>query len=190
MVLRNWSRTSACLREYVRRDIGLIVQLGRRISAVGESVASPPAHHLSALAWFSDVAGRSCLGSIHTVPQGNTGVLSNSRSALQCVGRMEPTLVLLQLKWENRTARINYNLKRYDLNQDISILSAEQRQDRTLVQDSERRMHPRHDAFEPAGRATDDRATRGSDPSADPGAKTGAGGTMPPLGLTGLAQKR
>ncbi len=36
----------------------------------------------------------------------------------------------------------------------------------------------------------EDRATRGRDPSADPGAKTGAGGTMPPHGLPGLAQMR
>ena len=36
----------------------------------------------------------------------------------------------------------------------------------------------------------EDRATRGRDPSADLGAKTGEGGTMPPHGLPGLAQKR
>jgi hypothetical protein len=36
----------------------------------------------------------------------------------------------------------------------------------------------------------EDRATRGRDPSADPGAETGVGGTMPPLGRPGLAQKR
>ena len=36
----------------------------------------------------------------------------------------------------------------------------------------------------------EDRATRGRDPSADSGAKTGEGGTMPPHGLPGLAQKR
>jgi hypothetical protein len=40
------------------------------------------------------------------------------------------------------------------------------------------------------GAWVEDRATRGRDPSADPGAKTGAGGTMPPHGLPGLAQKR
>ena len=40
------------------------------------------------------------------------------------------------------------------------------------------------------GAWAEDRATRGRDPSADPGAKTGAGGTMPPHGLPGLAQKR
>lgn len=39
-----------------------------------------------------------------------------------------------------------------------------------------------------AGAWAEDRATRGRDPSADPGAKTGAGGTMPPLGIPGLAQ--
>jgi hypothetical protein len=33
-------------------------------------------------------------------------------------------------------------------------------------------------------------ATRGRDPSADRGAKSSAGGTMPPLGLPGLAPKR
>ena len=36
----------------------------------------------------------------------------------------------------------------------------------------------------------EDRATRGRDPSADPGAKTGVGGTMPPLGIPGLAGMR
>src|SRR5271157_3844029 len=36
----------------------------------------------------------------------------------------------------------------------------------------------------------EDRATRGRAPSAGPGAKTGEGGTMPPHGLPGLAQKR
>jgi putative transposase len=36
----------------------------------------------------------------------------------------------------------------------------------------------------------EDRATRGRDPSADPGAKTGMGGTMPPLGFPGLAGMR
>jgi hypothetical protein len=36
----------------------------------------------------------------------------------------------------------------------------------------------------------EDRATRGRDPSADPGAKTGAGGRMPPLGIPGLASMR
>ena len=36
----------------------------------------------------------------------------------------------------------------------------------------------------------EDRATRGRDPSADPGAKTGAGGRMPPLGIPGLAPTR
>jgi hypothetical protein len=40
------------------------------------------------------------------------------------------------------------------------------------------------------GAWAEDRATRGRDPSADPGAKTGEGGTMPPLGIPGLAQKR
>jgi hypothetical protein len=30
----------------------------------------------------------------------------------------------------------------------------------------------------------------GLDPSADPGAKTGVGGTMPPLGIPGLARMR
>jgi hypothetical protein len=34
------------------------------------------------------------------------------------------------------------------------------------------------------------RATRGRDPSAVPGAKTGAGGRMPPLGIPGLASMR
>ena len=36
----------------------------------------------------------------------------------------------------------------------------------------------------------EDRATRGRDPSADSGAKTGEGGTMLPHGLPGLARKR
>jgi hypothetical protein len=36
----------------------------------------------------------------------------------------------------------------------------------------------------------EDRATRERDPSADPGTKTGAGGTMPPHGPPGLAQMR
>jgi len=36
----------------------------------------------------------------------------------------------------------------------------------------------------------EDRATRGRDPSADPGAKTGEGSTMLPHGLPGLAQMR
>ena len=36
----------------------------------------------------------------------------------------------------------------------------------------------------------EDRATRGRDPSADPGAKTGVGGRMPPLRIPGLAAKR
>ena len=36
----------------------------------------------------------------------------------------------------------------------------------------------------------EDRATRGRDPSAGSGAKTGEGGTKPPQGLPGLAQKR
>jgi hypothetical protein len=36
----------------------------------------------------------------------------------------------------------------------------------------------------------EERATRGRDPSADPGAKTGVGGTTPPLGIPGLARKR
>jgi|GEM_PF-5313968 len=36
----------------------------------------------------------------------------------------------------------------------------------------------------------EDRATRGRDPSADPGAKTGMGGTMPPLGFPRLARMR
>ena len=40
------------------------------------------------------------------------------------------------------------------------------------------------------GAWAEDRATRGRDPSADPGAKTGAGGRMPPLGIPGLAQMR
>ena len=40
------------------------------------------------------------------------------------------------------------------------------------------------------GAWAEDRATRGRDPSADPGAKTAPGGTMPPLGIPGLAQKR
>ena len=40
------------------------------------------------------------------------------------------------------------------------------------------------------GAWAEDRATRGRDPSADPGAKTGAGGTMPPLGIPGLAPMR
>jgi len=40
------------------------------------------------------------------------------------------------------------------------------------------------------GAWAEDRATWGRDPSADPGAKTGEGGTMPPHGLPGLAQKR
>src|ERR1700742_3729660 len=41
-----------------------------------------------------------------------------------------------------------------------------------------------------AGTWAEDRATRGRDPSADPGAKTGAGGTMPPIGIPGLAPMR
>ena len=41
-----------------------------------------------------------------------------------------------------------------------------------------------------AGAWAEERATRGRDPSADPGAKTGAGGTMPPLGIPGLAPMR
>jgi hypothetical protein len=41
------------------------------------------------------------------------------------------------------------------------------------------------------GRAwAEDRATRGRDPSADPSAKTGAGGRTPPLGIPGLAPTR
>ena len=40
------------------------------------------------------------------------------------------------------------------------------------------------------GTWAEDRATRARDPSADSGAKTGEGGTMPPHGLPGLAQKR
>src|SRR3954452_5120810 len=40
------------------------------------------------------------------------------------------------------------------------------------------------------GAWAEDRATRGRDPSAGPGAKTGEGGTMPPHGLPGLARKR
>ncbi len=40
------------------------------------------------------------------------------------------------------------------------------------------------------GTWAEDRATRGRDPSADPGAKTGKGGRMPPLGIPGLARKR
>ena len=39
------------------------------------------------------------------------------------------------------------------------------------------------------GAWAEDGATRGRDPSTDPGAKTGEGGTMPPHGLPGLAQK-
>jgi len=35
----------------------------------------------------------------------------------------------------------------------------------------------------------EDRATRGRDPSADPDAKTGAGGRTPPLGLSGIGRK-
>jgi hypothetical protein len=35
----------------------------------------------------------------------------------------------------------------------------------------------------------EDRATRGRDPSADPGAKTGVGGGMPPLRISGIGQK-
>ena len=42
----------------------------------------------------------------------------------------------------------------------------------------------------PGGAWAEDRATRGRDPSTDPGAKTGAGGTMPPLGIPGLASMR
>src|ERR1700730_16185089 len=38
------------------------------------------------------------------------------------------------------------------------------------------------------GTWAEDRATRGRDPSADPGAETGEGGTTPPHGLPGLAQ--
>jgi hypothetical protein len=33
------------------------------------------------------------------------------------------------------------------------------------------------------------RATRGRDPSADPGAKTGVGGRTPPLGIPGIGRK-
>ncbi len=40
------------------------------------------------------------------------------------------------------------------------------------------------------GARAEERATRGRDPSADPGAKTGAGGRRPPLGIPGLAPKR
>ena len=40
------------------------------------------------------------------------------------------------------------------------------------------------------GTWAEDRATRGRDPSAVPGAKTGVGGRMPPLGSPGLASKR
>ena len=36
----------------------------------------------------------------------------------------------------------------------------------------------------------EDRATRGRDPSAGSGAKTGVGGRTPPLGIPGLAPKR
>ena len=35
----------------------------------------------------------------------------------------------------------------------------------------------------------EDRATRGRDPSADPGAKTGVGGRMPPLPISGIGHK-
>ena len=35
----------------------------------------------------------------------------------------------------------------------------------------------------------EDRATRGRDPSADPGAKTGVGGWMPPLRISGIGPK-
>ena len=35
----------------------------------------------------------------------------------------------------------------------------------------------------------EDRATRGRDPSADPGAKTGVGGRTPPLGIPGIGRK-
>ena len=34
----------------------------------------------------------------------------------------------------------------------------------------------------------EDRATRGRDPSADPGAKTGVGGRTPPLGIPGIGR--
>ncbi len=45
--------------------------------------------------------------------------------------------------------------------------------------------------LEYTGRAwAEDRATRGRDPSADPGAKTGVGGRTPPLGIPGLAKMR
>ena len=37
---------------------------------------------------------------------------------------------------------------RHDPRQDVALLSPEQRQDRTLVQDPQRRVHPRHDAFD------------------------------------------
>src|SRR5262245_46939247 len=40
------------------------------------------------------------------------------------------------------------------------------------------------------GARAEDRATRGRDPSADPGAKTRAGGMRPPLGIPGLAPTR
>ena len=40
------------------------------------------------------------------------------------------------------------------------------------------------------GAWAEDRATRGRDPSADPGAKTGKGGRTPPLDIPGLAGKR
>jgi len=35
----------------------------------------------------------------------------------------------------------------------------------------------------------EDRATRGRDLSADPGAKTGVGGRTPPLGIPGIGRK-
>ena len=41
----------------------------------------------------------------------------------------------------------------------------------------------------PGGAWAEDRATRGDNPSAKPGAKTGEDGILPPFGITGLAQK-
>ena len=71
------------------------------------------------------------------------------------------------------------------------------RREKLAVADARRRARPRrrrllsHSPLSYIERTwAEDRATRGRDLSADPGAKTGEGGTMPPHGLPGLARKR
>ena len=55
---------------------------------------------------------------------------------------------------------------------------------------SRRRRLPGRDALRYTEATwAEDRATRGRDPSADPGAKTGVGGRTPPLRIPGIGQK-